>query len=562
MTHLTTRSLVKLAAAAGSLAIIFGLHRGIRSGGAWSGGLWPGLSEVSDHQYLEYGLWSLSARILRQALDPIWSQTLLIGLGLFGIAVLVSWLKPTWRIALRSRWTFALIAVGGIHLLATLLIYGIAGTDSGRNTTRPNILLVVVDTLRADHLGFMGYPKPTSPHLDNFATDTIIFSQALAHAPWTSPSVAALLTSQYPGALGFADSKEPARPDDEVLYLAEILRNQGYPTTAIVSHTYIGSRLGFDQGFERFEESDARGPDYVSSASVTDKAVHFLEGQGEKPFFLLLHYFDPHFAYQLHEEFNFDPDYEGDVQSGESYGKLLQRARNETLSEDDVTFIRALYDSEIRFTDQHLGRLFKHLRDRDLYDDTLIIFTADHGEAFLDRKDRWIGHGKTLFQELIHVPLAIKLPASEGAGTIVNTPVGLIDVVPTLLELFDIPLPNRHRFEGSVLPLNDLDVLSQLPPTPVFSETLARNRWLQSVVEGQWKLILNRETQKLRLFDLAADPLETTNLADREPATTRRLMGALRSWSASVDERRQGAGSPASFTTEEEDRLRALGYLP
>ncbi len=439
-----------------------------------------------------------------------------------------------------------------------------SGTDSGTDSAsvRPNILVVVVDTLRADHLGFMGYPRATSPQLDRLAAESITFENAFAHAPWTSPSVAALLTSQYPGALGFADSKEPARPADDVQFLAEVLGEHGYPTTAIVSHTYVGSRLGFDRGFDRFDEADARGPGHVSSASVTDKALAVLDPQQQQPFFLLLHYFDPHFAYRLHEGFDFYPEYQGDVQSGEKYNSLLKRARSETIRDDDLTYIRALYDSEIRFTDLHIGRLLQHLRDNGLYDNTLIVFTADHGEAFLDRNDRWIGHGKTLYQELIHVPLTIKLPGQAAAGAVVKTPVGLIDIVPTLLDFIDIPYPSQHRFEGRSLPLTDVDSLLQLPAEPVFSETLARNRWLQSVVDGRWKLIVNRETEKLRLFDLETDPLEANNLADSEPATTRRLAAELSSWSARVDERRHNAGSPASFTKEEQERLRALGYLP
>ncbi|MEM7583437.1 MAG: sulfatase [Acidobacteriota bacterium] len=478
---------------------------------------------------------------------------------------------------------FGLAWIGGLSLL--LGCQATTPPEPSAPPKRPNVLLIVVDTLRADHLGFLGYERSTSPHLDRFAADAITFKQAIAHAPWTSPSIGALLTSQYPGALGFADSKEPARVDDDVLFLAEILRQHDYPTTAIISHTYLGTRIGFQQGFDRFDEDNALGPNHVSSVSVTDKAIAFLDetassasssepsessnpadpeppAAADPPFFLFLHYFDPHFAYRRHEGFDFYPDYQGDVRSGEPYGSLLERAREESISDDDLTFIRALYDSEIRFTDLHLGRLLDELKRRGLYDDALILFTADHGEAFLDRKDRWIGHGKTLFQELIHVPLLIKLPGGAGGGTVVDTPVGLIDVLPSTLELLDIPFPEAHRFEGRTLPLSDREALLSLPPAPVFSETLARNRWLQSIIEGRWKLIFNRKTAKPRLFDLEADPLETTNLASHEPETLRRLSSALRAWSERIDERRGQAGAPATFSPEEQERLRALGYLP
>lgn len=432
-----------------------------------------------------------------------------------------------------------------------------------------NIIFVVVDTLRADHLGFAGYSRPTSPHLDRLASESITFDSAYAQAPWTSPSVASLLTSRYPGTLGYADSKDPAKVEDDALLLAEILTEHGYRTHAVVSHTYAGSRLGFDQGMSTFDEDNALGPLHVSSPSVTDKAIALLDGVArDQPFFLFLHYFDPHFSYMLHEGYDFDPDYRGDVESGAPYGTLVQRARDQTLSERDVHHIRALYDSEIRFTDQHIGRLLEHLRKLGLYDDALIVFTADHGEAFLDRKDRWIGHGKTLFDELIRVPLTIKLPAGTSAGTLgasadirVATPVGLVDVVPSLLDVLKLTAPGGAAFEGRVLPLNSPEALSRLAAEPVFAETMARQRWLQSVVDGRFKLIVNRQTGRYRLFDLETDPGERQNLAQTEPATARKLAGVLNAWNARIDaERREGARP--NFSEEEIERLRALGYLP
>ncbi len=310
-----------------------------------------------------------------------------------------------------------------------------------------------------------------------------------------------------------------------------------------------------------FDEDNALGPLHISSASVTDKAIRFLGARPtDEPFFLFVHYFDPHFSYMLHEDFDFDPDYAGDVVSGEPYGSLLERARGRTLTPRDMRFIRALYDSEIRFTDLHIGRFLDHLREAGLYDDAVIVFTADHGEAFLDRKDRWIGHGKTLFAELIHVPLLIKLPANAGAGVRVSSPVGLVDVVPSLLEVLDLPSPHDAQFVGRTLPLTRPDALRQLDDAPVFSETMARRRWLQSIVHGRWKLIANRQTGKLRLFDLETDPGERRNLAKKEPETAERLARDLRAWNARIDaERREGA--QPNFSAEEIERLRALGYL-
>ena len=198
---------------------------------------------------------------------------------------------------------------------------------------RPDVLIVVIDTLRADHLGFLGYARETSPHLDALAADSILWRRALAHAPWTSPSVGALLTGLHPAALGYGDSRSPVRPDDRVLYLAEILRENGYQTEAIVSHTYVAAKLGFDQGFDRFDEGDAQGPGHVSSPSVTDKAIAALERPRRRPFFLFAHYFDPHFNYLRHEPFDFDPGYDGELP--EHMGEL--RHRNLRVGPGEVT---------------------------------------------------------------------------------------------------------------------------------------------------------------------------------------------------------------------------------
>ena len=462
------------------------------------------------------------------------------------------------RTAWTLVWILTLTAVTGIGIAVWPTLP--SALPRPEAAVPPNVVVIVVDTLRADHLGFFGYPRSTSPNLDRLAEESLSFTHAVAHAPWTSPSIGSLLTSRYPGSLGFAGSKEPARATDEALFLAEILSGEGYSTAAIVSHTYAGSRVGFDQGYDTFNEDDALGPDHVSSPSVTTKAIAHLDAKPKSPFFLFLHYFDPHFSYLLQEPYDFDPDYTGDFESGAPYGALLERARGETLSDRDLEHVRALYDSEIRFTDAHIGRFLEHLEVLGLYDDTLIVFTADHGEAFLDRNDRWIGHGKTLFQELLHVPLLIKLPGAQPAGQVIETPIGLVDVLPSMLQVLGLPLPRDHRFAGRAVPLTDIAALSDLLARPIFSETMARGRWLQSVIDGRFKLIVDRKKDRRRLFDLEADPGETIDLLEREPETAARLLRELSTWDAQIAADRDSA-EPARFSREEEERLKALGYL-
>ena len=531
-----------------SLALMAGVHATA----------WPAIRTAIAHGYPSHGLWRLTSSLLQEAIDP--ALPWIAGVGVLLSALVLS-ARLEWVTSRRPRRLSMIIALGAAHLAAVILIYAWPLLDRPAKDS-PNVIFVVVDTLRADHLGFAGYSRPTSPHLDRLAAASITFDNAFTQAPWTSPSVASFLTSKYPGTLGYADSKDPAKIEDDATLLAEILAEHGYQTHAIVSHTYAGSRLGFDQGMSTFDEDDAQGPLHISSPSVTDKAIALLgQIQSEAPWFLFLHYFDPHFSYILHDEYDFDPEYQGEIESGAPYGSLIERARERKFSERDIHHLRALYDSEIRFTDRHIGRLLQSLQDQKLYDDTLIVFTADHGEAFLDRKDRWIGHGKTLFRELTHVPLTIKLPAGEGAGTRVATPVGLVDIVPSLLDALGLPTPRNSGFEGRALPLATPEALTQLEAEPIFAETMARKRWLQSVIHGRWKLIANRQTGNLRLFDLETDPGERRNLATSDTQTADRLAKTLRAWSARMaTERREGA--KPSFSDEEIERLRALGYLP
>ena len=538
--------------------------------GFYAGGSSPART-IFAQGYLRYGFWRLCAEQLRPAV----TSAVLVALGV-SLALALSahvlgrrrarpasggrgaGAPPGGRTTLDQAWVSFVLAAGAVHLLLVAGFHlGPAIDERLGRRTRADVLMIVIDTLRADHLGAFGYGRETSPHLDSLAADSILWRRALSHAPWTSPSVGALLTSLHPAALGFGDSRNPVRPDDRVLYFAEILRENGYRTQAIVSHTYLSAKLGFDQGFDDYDEQNARGPGHVSSPSVTDKAIAVLRRAQRQPTFLLAHYFDPHFNYLRHEPFDFDPGYDGELP--EHMGELRRTARD--LGARDLDQLRARYDSEIRFTDEHIGRLIAALRELGRYDQTLIVVTADHGEAFMERDDHWIGHTKTLFQEAIHVPLLIKLPGGAGGGSVIDAPVGLIDLVPSLLRYLDLRGPAGYRFDGEALPLADPAALRAVDGRPVFSETTARGRWLQSVVHGRFKLIFDRRHQRMSFFDLERDPGESNDLAGDPPPELRELARALRGWNQTMDPRRPRAEEPPELTAKEQERLRALGYL-
>ena len=363
-----------------------------------------------------------------------------------------------------------------------------------------NVVLIVVDTLRADRLGAWGHPHPTSPRIDALASEGIRFSQATSQAPWTTPSVAALMTSQYPASLGIT-SERSALPD-EATTLAEVLRASGRATGAVVSHTFCSSDWRFDQGFDAFDEANIAGHHAASSAGVTDAGLAFLDEHQGEPFFLWLHYFDPHFAYLLHPDHDVAPtqDYDGTVVSGMPIPDL-NRLRRAGMDPADLAEIERFYDSEIAWTDHQIGRILDRLADLGIRDDTMVILTADHGEEFLDHG--LLGHGKTLYQELVHVPLIIDCPWWRPG--VVEQPVANVDVFPTVLACLDQPIP-----EGLVG-----QALGPDPPNHlVFSQT-AKKRKLAMVREGDLTVIahLKGERPRFEMYDLAEDPGQRRDLA-------------------------------------------------
>jgi len=424
------------------------------------------------------------------------------------------------------------------------------------NEKRPSAILIVVDTLRADHLSSYGYVRKTTPHIDALAGEAFLYKNAFAHAPWTTPSIASLFTSRYPAALGFL-GEEPVELDGSFVTLAEVFKHNGYSTKAIVSHDFIGTKLKFDRGFDSYDQTSARGYGYISSAAVTDAALGYAGEHVRDEFFLFLHYFDPHFDYVLHPEFDYDPDYRGDIRSGEFKDSLL--AKGPSMSDEDRRHLVALYDSEIRYTDEHIGRLLDGLKRLGLYDSSLIILTSDHGEEFAERPDRWIGHTKKLYQDLIHVPLIVKIP-NGAKGLEVEEPVGLIDVMPTVVARLDLKTPRAYACAG-----RRVDLVGKAGPEsrPVYSET---TRWarLQSVTWKNWKFIYDRQRDAQELYDLSADPDETRNLAEDCPAVSRDFRALLWSWRAETAKARLGlklAPKVPLFDEAEKARLRSLGYI-
>lgn len=421
---------------------------------------------------------------------------------------------------------------------------------------RPNVVLIVIDTLRNDRMSYNGYQRNLTPNLAKLAKDSIVYKNAISQASWTIPAIAAIMSSQYPSIMGYT-SGEPYVLDPKILTLAEIFHESNYKTKAIVSHIYASSRLGFDQGFDSFDEDNltlATGDKDITSPSVSGKAIEYLEGHKDETFFLFLHYFDPHYNFTLHKDYNYDPNYKGHVKSGMGIADLIEMAPK--LNSRDLSYLNALYDSEIAFTDEHIGKVINKLKELNLYDDTLIVFTADHGEEFTERGDHWIGHSKTLYQELIHVPLTIKVPGNKHK-TQINEFVATIDIMPTMIDYLSLNKPEDYKLEGEILDLRNGGRAKS--NRVIFSETHRKAR-LQSIIYKGRKLILNLVNGKKQLFNVQNDPLELSNLA-LQGMDFSVLGKLLAEFNKHILSKHRYKGLPPKFSREQIQALKSLGYM-
>lgn len=433
------------------------------------------------------------------------------------------------------------------------------------STEKPdNIILIVIDTLRADHLGVYGYEKPTSPNLNAFAMQSTVYDSCFAQAPWTQPSIATIFTSRYPTQTGIHCLHD--RLDEQHLTLAEILKGEGYQTTGIYSHTVLRRRFGFGQGFDTFENCLTPGEDpskVRSSHRVTKKAVDWLREHGHQPFFLFLHYFDPHYDYLRHPEIDY-PEYHGMLRSPMPINTL--RHKRKQLQEEDLRYLVALYDGEIRYTDQCIGLLFEEINALNLQENTLIIVTADHGEEFMTHG--WIGHTRTLYHELIHVPLIVRYPRASHAPRRIKGVFELADILPTILNHLGLQTPSRdqgtHPFVGYPLPRKQdsqkkryaFSEVSFVPPKQPNAEKSAVKR---SITDGSMKLIYDVRTGSYQYFDLEHDPLELDNRYDRDLDEATAMQSILHQKLASLQGGNQA--EEIDLSAEEIENLRSLGYI-
>lgn len=408
------------------------------------------------------------------------------------------------------------------------------------------IVFVSIDTLRADHLGCYGYARPTSPHLDDLCEEGIVFEQAIAAAPSTLPSHASMFTSLIPAHHGALISRRHPLAEAHMT-LAEVLRDSGYRTAGFHAGGQVDGAHGLDQGFDTYASRS-------SFAEVVAAGVSWLDSlEAGDPAFLFLHTYDVHHPYdppQEHRLFD-DPDYSGDLPAKISIELLREFNEGKKLGEGDLERIVATYDAGIHAMDATLGSLFEELKQRAVYDDALIIVTSDHGEEFGEHG--WVGwHAHSLYDELLHVPLVVRIPMAKFAGIRVGHQVSGLDIAPTILALAGLEAP--ESFQGTSLFLAGHPfAISQRDGSRALLKTAARSRDTKVITKRP-----NWTFPHARVFDLVSDPGERHPSRPWPWQLSRVQSEAVL---AAVEARALHPVRAVEFSSDMEEQLKALGYL-
>ncbi len=441
--------------------------------------------------------------------------------------------------------------------------------DAQRSGEYTNVILIMADALRADYLPAYGYTKNSTPNIDALARDGILYVNNFAQSSWTKPQSATLLTSLYPSTHN--TYLKPHVLPEEIDTVAEIMKKAGYRTGGVVSNINLSPVFNFQQGFEyycylspdyffRAKESSSKlclynllrlvrirffskkkyvNHYYQKGEVVNDHAMAWLDQVKDQPFFLFMHYMDPHDPYFAHP-FN-----------GEGIARASQPNPPPELAERMIE----LYNQDIKYMDDQFGVFVQFLKDRGLYDKTMIVFTADHGEEFYDHGGWW--HGTTLYDEQIRIPLIIKLPGSKQRGTVDTRIARSLDVAPTIIGAAGAAVPGA---------MQGMDLFSgEERPESSYAEEDHEHNVIQSIRTESWKLILTEEgsprmAAPVELFDVENDAGEKTNLAEEKPEKVKKFSTAIRKLVEKILGNAYNA-SEGEIDEATQDRLKALGYV-
>ncbi len=412
------------------------------------------------------------------------------------------------------------------------------------------VLLISIDTLRADHLGTYGYSRPTSPGLDAFGKQGVVFTDVTTPSPWTLPSHASMLTGLYPGRHALLSSR--TRLADSVVTLAEHLGAHGFTTAAMVNSRYLSPALGLDRGFTHFRYLPEVMSQREPTRAITDQALAWVEELRGKQWFMFVHYYDVHSDYGALPEYEaqFVRPYTGAI-DGSTAQLLRMREQRTQLADADVAHLVDLYDAGIRQMDDEVGRFLRAIGDDP---GLLVIVTSDHGEELFDHGS--LLHGRTQYQELVRVPLLMR-GAGVPPGVRVAGTASLVDVMPTILQAVGVPAPaaldgidlaQAWRGQAQALDARYLSCEADHNAEPDVR---------RAVRHRQHTLHFDRLAGSYALFDLSTDPHEHTDRVAAHPAVVAELRVELDRFRSARGE----VGSPGSLTPEQMQRLRSLGYV-
>lgn len=465
------------------------------------------------------------------------------------------------RLALWGGFALSILLVSAVNTAA----FALAGKS---DIPQPNVILISIDTLRQDGVGAYGSTTSFTPAINAVAEGGAIFENAYSHSPWTLPSHAALLTGLTPTHLGIRKVQD--RLGKKALSLPEVLSNYGYSTGAVTSYVLVSQAYGFSQGFDEFNYSR----DY-NAEMIVDLAGRYINSRQKKKFFLFLHFYDPHWPY--HPKLDIAKKFYSEQPTPElaqfhntmNYYDWAVKALKGP--EEFVKFSKAMYEAEISYVDQALGRLFSNLINSGMINRTVIIVTSDHGEEF--KEHGLMGHGLTLYDEVLKVPLIVRYPPQIPKNTQIDMHVQLTDLFPTILSM--IGIENPVDFLDAKDLTNGLILDETNSQQNFLAETAMSGETRYAVIEDNKKYItpfelhfgeeisLSHETE---VYDLAKDGLESQNLAGAQPTLTAHLKKILSDKLESIEKSREEhgsmrAGESKDLSAEEIERLRSLGYI-
>ena len=469
--------------------------------------------------------------------------------------------------------------------LAAVVAFSALGCGGEPENRPQNLIIISIDTLRADHMSLYGYPRRTTPSIDAFARRATTFDRAIAPWPKTAPSMVSMFSGRYPHSTGVMFASRGLYVDDQQLMLAEVAKQHGLSTAAVVSNAVLGSTTNFNQGFDRYVETyetespfGTEGPDRADSVTFYSRFL-LRELVLEGPFFLWVHYVDPHATYappgEYAEPFLSDDQYdptelrrnEGDTNfNGGVAGRYWRRNGGQS----EAGWYTANYDGEIAFVDEKIGELLEEMEGLGVLENSLVMITADHGES-LGEHEYFFEHGWFPYHACGWVPWVVYWPDNPEPGKRIEYPSGLINLMPTVLDMMGWGLPANVFHGKSVAPVlhGDAEYTEPYVVEEAGEGGLKRHNYLRSIQDMQWKLV-HVPAQSYRdmmqgveyeLYDVLADPMETVNVADEHPDIVERLRFALEDIMDATGPVAPPPGQAPRYTDEQLRQLRALGYI-